>query len=148
MADEQKNLEGKPEESPVTGAPPMGQVTTKDSAALGQVAQQPQQRPPVYSGKQQTGQATGKASAGLNQVTGQPASLSPGEFAAKEFAQIVSLINVVSVEPQFQASQVQCPDKPRWCLPDVNCTARVTLSQEAIEAFKDNRSFCNPNVVN
>lgn len=77
----------------------------------------------------------------------QPAAPKSGELAVSEFGQIVNLINTVSVTSFFKSSEKQCPDKPIWCLPDVNCTARVTLSQDAIAAFKDNQEFCEPVII-
>ena len=77
----------------------------------------------------------------------QPASPKPGELAVSEFGQIVNLINTVSITSFFQSSEEQCPEKPIWCLPDVNCTARVTLSRDAVVAFTANQEFCKPAII-
>lgn len=35
----------------------------------------------------------------------------------------------------------------RWCLPDVSCPARLTLTAEGQQAREDNRKVCNPVIV-
>ena len=95
--------------------------------------------------KPKTGQATSTAPTEQAQTTSRPAETSP-ELAAKEFAQILMLLSLTGVQRKFLTAQERCKKPPKWCLPDVSCTARVTLTQDAIAAFKNNREFCQPKI--
>jgi hypothetical protein len=94
------------------------------------------------SAQQQTGKAAATTLTVQDPANQRPKELRRGELAASEFAQILNLLNVASAKARFKESQGGCPDIPRWCLSRVNCTARVTMSQSAIAAFKDNHEFC------
>lgn len=76
------------------------------------------------------------------QAAQQPAAPERGALAVSEFALIVNQLYTVTVQAQFRSSQRQCPDKATWCLPDANCTARVTMDEKTIKAFQKNRNNC------
>lgn len=70
------------------------------------------------------------------------------ELAISEFAKITNAINLVGVEPEYQTSPAECPGEgAKWCLPDANCTARVTMDGKTRQAFTANREFCSRLVV-
>ena len=86
-------------------------------------------------------QAQAQAQAQAAPSSGEP---SP-EQAATEYAQILNLLNLAGVQTSFQAASDLCKKPPQWCLPDVSCTARVTLGTQAMEQFKENRKICDRN---
>jgi hypothetical protein len=95
--------------------------------------------------------AAGTASAAKDPYTAQgqqpPATLllrdvTP-EVAINEFAQITSAINVGGFQVAYVTSTQGCPEEnAKWCLPDVNCTARVTMDEGTRKAFTANRVHC------
>lgn len=79
---------------------------------------------------------------------GTPLSQVTPELAASEFTQMVNAINVARIEAGFQAAAVECPEKnAKWCLPDANCTARVTMDKNTRDAFSANRDSCGQNGI-
>lgn len=64
--------------------------------------------------------------------------------AVSEFAQISEELPAASLTVTQGSLQAPCRGDGRWCLPDVNCSARPTMGSEAKAAFADNRSFCSP----
>lgn len=71
----------------------------------------------------------------LNEVT--------PELAISEFAQIASATKAGDFLVMYRTAIQGCPEEgAKWCLPDVNCTARLTMDGDTGQAFTANRTHC------
>jgi hypothetical protein len=133
MADEEKTRSGHKqatyqEGKTVPGAP-AGDIPELATAPTN-VA--PPAAPQVGAGAPASGQSSTK--------------LDPVQQALAEFQQIVNSLPVLT--PPVPAVALQAPCDPgRWCLPDVGCSARTTMTTEAQAAFDDNRRSCPSDVI-
>lgn len=66
--------------------------------------------------------------------------------AVAEFAKIATSLRLANVPGDFKPSRNGCERPPKWCLPDIACAARVTLSQNAIDALEKHLKDCTPPV--
>jgi hypothetical protein len=61
--------------------------------------------------------------------------------ALHDFQQILASLAVVGPPAQPSAIEKACPERD-WCLPDVSCSARHTMTTEAKKVFDQNLASC------
>lgn len=87
------------------------------------------------------GKPSGAIKRGATQRREEPQVDPEVQRALDEYEQIRQELPTVAATSKFLALGGECARPARWCLPDVNCSARG-FGKEAQSAFDDNRRFC------
>lgn len=98
-------------------------------------------RPAAESAQTQSNQPITVSPTTQPATPAQNQALTP-DRASREFREISNRLNVVTSLFRAQSLQTPCRGEGRWCLPDVNCTARATFSPTVRDAFVNNQQFC------
>jgi len=68
--------------------------------------------------------------------------------AVDEFARIALALSTTALaQDRTPLRPLRCPAPAKWCLPPVNCKARLNLPDAARAAFEQNRENCNPIIL-